>query len=155
MSAAAPFCGGPKATSIAKPHWSLARVLPVLAACMPKLGCPLCWPALAALCSLCGVPFATLSPLLIGASVLAIALLLISAALRRGFGWASGLLLAGLCVNLGARLWAVPVWVVYVATALVLTGLVAEFFRPGRLAAITPAAHCIAIAVPRRSREEG
>ena len=116
---------GRTAISIRKPPSSLARGLPVLVACMPKLGCPLCWPALSALCSLCGLSFPILNPLLIGITLLAIALLLITAVSRHTFSWSSGLLVAGLFTNLGARFWTAPAWVTYVATALVLTALVA------------------------------
>jgi hypothetical protein len=152
------LCRGAAATSIRKPPSSLVRVLPVFVACIPKFGCPLCWPALAALCSLCGLPFATLNPLLIGASLLGIALLLISAALQHTFRWPSGLLLAGLFATLGARLLAAPEWVGYVATVLVLTALVAEFSLRRPFARIAFSPHCLhrgqAASVSPRSREE-
>ena len=131
MSNGNQFPGGHAAISISKPPSSLARGLPMLAACMPKLGCPLCWPALAALCSLCGLPFTMLNPLLIGITLLAIALLLITAIVRHTFSWPSGILLAGLSASLGARCWTAPVWVAYVATALVLSALIAELLGPG------------------------
>jgi hypothetical protein len=143
MSDANQFRRGRTAISIRKPPSSLARRLPVLLACMPKLGCPLCWPALAALCSFCGLPFAILNPLLIGITLLAIALLLITAVSRHTFSWSSGLLAAGLSANLGARFWTAPAWVAYVATALVFTALVAEFLLPRHFAIITPSPHCM------------
>jgi len=143
MSNATEPCEGHAANSIHKPSSPIARGLPLLLACVPKLGCPLCWPALAALCSLCGLPFATLNPLLIGVTLLAIALLLFTAVSRHTFGWSSRLLLTGLLANLGARFWAVPVWVGYIAAALVLTVFVAEFLLPGHFAMITPSPHCI------------
>jgi len=126
----------PRATS------KLARALPLLVACMPKLGCPLCWPVLAALCSLLGLPYAALNPVLIGAAVAAIAVLLISACVRQRFRWPSGLLLAGLVATLGTRLWASPAWVGYAAAASVLTAVVAEFLLSRHLATITPSPHC-------------
>jgi hypothetical protein len=126
----------PRATS------RLARALPLLVACMPKLGCPLCWPALAALCSLFGLPFAALNPALIGIAVAAIAILLISACVRQTFRWPSGLLLAGLVATLGTRLWTSPPWVGYAAAASVLTAVVAQFLLSGHFATIAPSPHC-------------
>ena len=157
MSNATQLCGRPATTSIRKPPPSLARRLPVLAACMPKLGCPLCWPALS-LCSLCGLPFATLNPLLIGITLLAIVSLLITAVSRHVFSWSSRLLLAGLFANLGTRFWVAPVWLGYVASGLVLTALVAEFLLTGNFVMITPLSHCTrncrTVFVSRRSQEE-
>lgn len=129
-------------TAMPRTASKLARALPLLLACMPKLGCPLCWPALAALCSLFGLPFAALNPALIGVAVVAIAVLLISACVRQTFRWPSGLLLAGLVATLGTRLWASPAWVSYAAAASVLTAVVAEFLLSRRLATIAPSPHC-------------
>lgn len=158
MSNGDQLCRGPASISIRKPPSSLAGKLPVLLACVPKLGCPLCWPALAALCSLCGLPFAVLNPLLLGLTLLAIALLLITAAFRHTFSWPSGLLLAGLLTNLGSRSLEAPVWVAYVATGLVFTALIAEFFLPGHFAMTAAAPHCASscrtVSASCRSQEE-
>jgi len=158
VSNATQLCGRRTAISTRMPPSSLARRLPVLAACIPKVGCPLCYPALAALCSLCGLPFATLNPLLIGVTLLGIALLLITAVSRHTFSWPSGLLVAGLFTNLGARFWAVPVWFGYVAAALVLTGFVAEILLPRRFVTTSLSPHCTrnchAVFVSRCSEEE-
>lgn len=143
MNSVTQLCGEPAANSIGKPPSPFIRVLSALVACVPKLGCPLCWPALAALCSLCGVPCAALNPLLIGVTLLVIALLLITAALRHIFSLSSGLLLIGLIANLGARLWAAPVWVGYVVAALVLAALCVEFFLPAHFVMIMPSSHCM------------
>ena len=143
MSSATQLREEPAANSIPKRPSPFVRVLPALVACIPKLGCPLCWPALAALCSLCGVPCTILNPLLIGVTLLIIALLLITALSRHSFSLSSGLLLTGLIANLGARLWAAPVWIGYVVAVLVLTALLVEFLFPAHFVRNTPSSHCM------------
>jgi hypothetical protein len=143
MSSATQLREEPVANSIHKRPSPFVRVLPALVACIPKLGCPLCWPALAALCSLCGVPCAALNPLLIGVTLLVIVLLLITALSRHSFSLSSGLLLVGLIANLGARLWAAPVWIGYVVAVLVLTALFVEFLLPAHFVRNTPSSHCM------------
>lgn len=78
-------------------------------AMLPKLACPLCWPAYAGLLSSLGLGFlistAYLLPLTIGFLILALAALAFRATKRRGYGPFLLGLIAGVCVLVGKFLW--------------------------------------------------
>jgi hypothetical protein len=88
--ALAPHAAAP-ATAKAKAGLSVATMLPVVgAALLPKLTCPACWPAYAALLSSLGLGFVDYTPWLLPATALFVALTLASLALgaraRRAYG---------------------------------------------------------------------
>ncbi len=96
------------------------RRVPVMTAAlafMPKLGCPLCWPAIAGICALLGLPFSYVNPLLTTLVVLGLVVLLIVAARQRAIAGCNGLAIAALLMILIARLNAWPVWVGYAGSA--------------------------------------
>lgn len=100
-------------STFATPVHPALRAATLAFGCMPKLGCPLCWHAIAAVCGLFGLEFSALNPIITGAMVVT-AVATLSAALRTGrFTASSTLLFASVFVMLAYRIWDLPVCVGY------------------------------------------
>lgn len=99
------------------------------AACAPKLGCPLCWPALATLCSMLGVPFLYLNRITLAMTLLALAFCLPACLLRRDFrNGPLALVAASLVLSALYRCVGLPELFGYAATLGVLSAAVWNIF---------------------------
>ncbi len=86
-------------------------------ACIPKFGCPLCWPVLTGVCSLLGLPFSLLNPIITACTALALVAVVVSVLTERSPTPRSGLAIASLLAIFVGRVWALPPWVGYAGAA--------------------------------------
>ncbi len=115
--------------------------------CVPKLGCPLCWPLLAALCSLMGVPFHYVDSVLLTLTALALGACVVVVFRRRGRGCAPLLLaVASLLLIAAFRIFDLAPAVDYAGSFGVAVSIVWHAHRKGFLRARTTAASCPVVA---------
>jgi hypothetical protein len=85
----------------------------ILFAFLPKLGCPLCWPVLASVCSFLGLPFSSLNPILTAfTAITAVVVIGLMVQERKIRGYA-GLMAGSLLTILAYRLGGSPPWFGY------------------------------------------
>src|SRR5271166_2756452 len=86
---------------------ALGRV-PALFAFLPKLGCPLCWPVLASVCSFLGLPFWLVNPILTAFTTVAAAATIGWIVRERKITRCSSLMAGALLTILAYRLGGLP-----------------------------------------------
>lgn len=96
---------------------ALVRAATLVFACIPKVGCPLCWPLLAGACSFLGLPFSLLNPIITACTALALVATVVSVLKRRSSTLRSGLAIASLLAIFVFRVWALTPWVGYAGGA--------------------------------------
>lgn len=94
-----------------------ARAATLIFACIPKFGCPLCWPFLAGACSFLGLPFSLLNPIITACTALALVATVGTVLVKRSATLRSGLAIASLLSIFVCKVWVLPPWVGYAGSA--------------------------------------
>jgi len=114
---------------------TVMRAASLAFACMPKLGCPLCWPVLAAVCSFTGLRFSLLDPMITECIALAVLAVFVSSLKRHRITPHAGVAITSLLTTLLYRVFTMPHWVGYAGFAGILVSVEWSVFARKSLSA--------------------
>jgi hypothetical protein len=116
------------------------RSLGLLVTAIPKFGCPMCWPAIAAIAGACGVQLQTVDRALTVLSIACVAATLVILTRQRSCH-AAAIFSAALVILL-FRLGLLPAWSAYVASAVLVAATVRRRILSSPVASGRSYEHC-------------